>query len=386
MFRFLKWLIIILLLLALGLALVLKLRYGGGEAFPDRSGEAVLDWSAVETVANLAQPPGNIAVAPNGRVFITQHPEARPQIKVAELVDGQPVAWPNLAFQTGGEAGEEEPNYFQDVLSIRIDQQNRLWALDNAMHGIGQTRLLAFDLDSKAIVYQHEFSREHAGLGSHLNDLQVSPDGEWIYIADASFFAQTPAILVHHITSGETRRLLENHVSVQAEDYLPVVQGRKMQAFGLVTIRPGVDSIALNRDGSWLVFGAITAKKMYGVPTIALQATFAAEPTSPEAAVVAWADKTMSDGITTDNMGNVYLSDLENSAIHRLNTQGKLTTLLKDERIRWPDGFSFGPDGWLYFTCSSLHQVIGLPRSSIQEHSPYQVYRFKPGLSAVAGH
>ena len=77
----------------------------------------------------------------------------------------------------------------------------------------------------------------------------------------------------------------------------------------------------------------------------------------------------MSDGISMDLEDNVYISDPEHSAILRLDPQRRLHTLVKDPQLRWPDGFSFGPDGWLYVTCSSLHQVIGLPPSSVR-HSP----------------
>lgn len=98
----------------------------------------------------------------------------------------------------------------------------------------------------------------------------------------------------------------------------------------------------------------------------------------------------MSDGITIDHSDNLYLSDIENNAIVRMQANGELTTLIKNQNLRWPDGFSFGSDGWLYFTCSSLHNVIGQLPSSIQENAPYQVYRFKPtGMKQkerLAGH
>ncbi|MFP5306374.1 MAG: hypothetical protein ACLGI7_11195, partial [Gammaproteobacteria bacterium] len=141
--RVLLKLLLVLVVLAAVAAALLKWRYGGGGAFPDRlPGPPRLPESALELVAELPTPPGNIAVSATGRVFVTLHPEARPQWSVVELVGGRMQPWPNLAFQTG----EGEPRAFRDVLSLRIDRQNRLWTLDNGGHGLHPGRLLAFDL------------------------------------------------------------------------------------------------------------------------------------------------------------------------------------------------------------------------------------------------
>ncbi len=371
----------VLLLILLLLAYTLHLRYGGGAAFPDRSADPLWPASALETVADLDYPPGNVAVSADGRVFFTLHPEARPPVNLVEWVEGKARPWPSPAMQPGG----SDADALVEVLSIRIDAQNRLWALDNGLHGSRPGRLLAFDLHSGKIVHRYQFPRELAGWGSHLNDFQVAPDGQTIYIADASFFARTPAILVYDLISGRARRVISDHESVDAEHYLPVVQGRPMQAFGLVTIRPGVDSIGLSRDGHWLYFAPVTNNHLYRVATRHLRDE-TLDPIQLKRRIQRVGLKSMSDGISLDDAGRVYLSDPEHSAILRMDTDGRLQTLIKTDRLRWPDGFSFGPDGWLYVTCSSLHQVIGLPPASVRDHAPYQVFRIRSGASAAAGH
>ena len=364
------------------LALAVKLRYGGGHAnFPDRSGEPRLPESALEVVAELPTPPGNIAVAPDGRVFVTLHPEAHPDLKVVELVGGKMKPFPSAAFQDQ----REEPEGFDNVLSIRIDRQNRLWALDNGTHGLHPARLLAFDLDSGALAHEFTFPREIAGVGSHLNDFQVSNDGAHIFIADASFFAKTPALIVYDVGAHRARRILQGDKSVTPEFFTPVVDGRSMELFGLISLRPGVDSIALKRGGGWLAYGAVTSSKMYVIPTLSLL-NEKLSPDELERRVKTYADKTMSDGLTTDDRDNIYLTDPEHSSIVVLRgADQKLATLVKsDKLLRWPDGFSFGPDGWLYVSCSALNEVLGRTASQIRDHAPYYVLRIKPGAGLTA--
>ena len=355
-------------LVALALAGV-RARYGGGDAFPDRSGAPELGAEALELVADLPYPPGNIAVSASGRVFATFHPEGGAPISVFELVDGRPVAYP-----PGGLPADLT---YQTPLSLRVDAKNRLWVLDHGRYGLGTARLLAFDLATGALVHRHDFPSKAALPGSMLNDFQIAPDGKFIYIADASLFTLIPAIVVYDVVNQKSRRLLEGHESVLAEDYAPVVQGVRMEFYGLFTVRPGVDSIALDDAGEWLYFAPVTNGHLYRVKTADLRVQ-RMPWRELEQRVELFAEKTMSDGIAIDAAGTLYLSDLEHSAIVALGQDRALRTLVKDERLRWPDGFSFGPDGWLYVTCSALHQVILKSSDEIAAHAPYQIWRFRP--------
>lgn len=111
------------------LALGLRLRYGG-KRFPNRVGEPTMEADALELVAELPMPPGNIAVSADGRIFITFHPDASPEVKVAEIVDGEARAYPSVEFQS-----EREGLWFEAPLSLRIDRHGHLWVLDQARHG-----------------------------------------------------------------------------------------------------------------------------------------------------------------------------------------------------------------------------------------------------------
>ncbi len=379
-----RWVVIFsggLILLVLLAVLGIRLRYGGGKTdLPDRTTMPVFSADSLETVAHLSDPPGNLAVSEDGRIFFSLHPEGRPDIKVAELVNGNVRPYPSMAFQGSGNLDV----FFDTVLSVRIDSQNRLWTLDLANHGLGQPRLLAFDLATDQVVHQFDFPDALAGFGSHLNDFQIDPAGDTIFIADASILAKSPAILVYDINRKACRRLLEKHPAVMPEPYIPVVQGIKMHIFGIFAVRPGVDSIALDKSGNWLYFAPVTNNYMYRIQSRYLKDE-SLSATDLAARVEVFALKTMSDGLTMDVEDNIYITDLEHSAIVRLTPEGRLETLLKNDRLRWPDGLGYGPDGWLYITCSALHQVIGRTPGFISSKSPFQIYRFKPGAPGIAG-
>ena len=366
---------------------VIKAKFSSGMRLEDRTTPPVFSGDVLETVADLEYPPGNIAVSQDGRVFFTLHPDGQPPTKVHELIDGRPIPYPNLEYQTETETETETKDipHFQSILAIRIDRQNRLWVLDFANFGLGSPRISAFDLGTNELVHTYNFPSEVAGLASMLNDFQVSPEGDKIYIAETSPLLHHPALIVYDVATRQSRRVLDSHESVLPENYLIQAPGRDMIVFGIYAMRIGVDSIALDRNGEWLYYGAVTSDTLYRIRSADLNdASLSDEALS--ARVETFADKTLSDGLTTDLAGNIYISDMEHSAIHRLNPTGKMTTLIQDERLRWPDGFSFGPDGNLYVTCSSLQNVLFVSPDEMHAHAPYQIYRFNPGVKGIAGH
>ena len=175
---------------------ILYLRYGGGEHAPALTTPPLWSEAVLEPVANLDRPPGNIAVSATGDVYFTFHPEGAPAVNVARLrkdPNGQPTSefdpYPDLAFQ----------ERFISPLSVRIDRQNRLWVLDLANHATATPKIFAFNLADGGLLLEYEIPSDIAPLGSHMNDMQIDSAGEFIYIADASIFRKSPALIVFDI-------------------------------------------------------------------------------------------------------------------------------------------------------------------------------------------
>ena len=369
----------IILLFLVVIILVIYVRYGGGGELADLTTQPSRSIAEVEVVARLEMPPCNIAVSDGGRIFFTFHPEAHPDVNVVELVDGVAVPFPSAAFNSSGKG-----IHFQSVQSVRIDRQGRLWALDHGNHGSGQPRLLAFDINTRRLVHQYDFPAEIAPLGSQLNDFQITSAGDYIYIADASIFRKSPAIIVYDIKNKRSRRVLENHASVTAEKNCIVVHGKKTVVFGIFAIRPNIDSFALDQEGEWLYYGPTTSRHMYRIQTKYLLDWHVGASELPSKVEI-FSKKTMSDGIAIDRQGTIYITNPEQSSVDVINQKKVLSTLFKDPSLVWPDGFSFGPDNWLYMTNSGLHKVVMKSRKTIIANGPYTIVRFKVDAGGVPG-
>ena len=346
---------------------------------PDFHPEAPIDRpGALEVVAQLDDPLGNVAVSKEGRVFITYHPAAHPQVKVAEVfLDGRSKAYPDSDWQTrkGG---------FQTPQGIKIDEAGRLWVLDYGRNGLGTPALFGFDLKTGRLVHRHDFTRAEAPLGSYLNDLSIDAPRGMIYIADTANYNFHPAILVYDIQRRKARRVLERHRSVREEPIDMVVEGKKMKVFGLLPLRVAVDSIVLDLASKFLYYGPMSGTQMYRIATQALLDQ-TLTPEQLEAKVEKFAPKPLSDGITIDREGTLYLTAIEERAIMVITPDRRGSTLLRDERLVWPDGISFGPDGTLYLTDSQLNRVLFKSKEEIARLRPHTLYRFRALAPGMAG-
>ena len=369
---------VILFLLLAGTMGFAKLRYGGGSPYPDISTTPLVADAALEAIATLDFPPGNVAVGAEGRIFFNYHPFAKAErfdkATVFELVDGKPRPYPSADFQTK----------YQGVFGMTVDRQQRLWFIEPGGLDFPQTRLLAFDLKTNQLAFEHWFAK---GELPFAQDLRVTADGATIILADTGLFKFTaPALIVFDVDSKTYRKVLTTNAALQPQNWVMSTPfGSHKLAYGLVTFAVGVDGIEISADGQWLYFGAMTHGRLFRLPIAALK-----DPKLDDDALGRLIEdvgpKPMSDGITLDGQGRILLTDIEHGGIARIDLQAspdkRLVTLVKSPKVIWADGVVVAPDGSVIFTDSAIpayiHQ-LALPPSAerLQAARPYHVWRFK---------
>jgi sugar lactone lactonase YvrE len=306
-----------------------------------------------------------VAVSAQGRVFVN-FPRWQPQVpvSVAELDErGNVTPYPNDEINSWS-AGEDPTKKFVCVQSVHVDRRDRLWILDPASPMLGGVvargpKLMRVNLTTNEVEWVHVFDETIAPSRSYLNDVRIDTESNTAFITDSGL----GAIVVVDVETGSARRVLGDHPSTKAEKTSVTIDGRP------IPFVVHCDGIALDQDGGWLYYQALTGRTMYRVPVTALRDDeLSAEEVAEQ--VERFADSGVSDGLLFAP-GGVYVSSLEDGAIKVVDGDGRVKTLVKDPRIIWPDSFALGPDGAVWFTTSQIH--LG-PNPK----TPYRVLKISP--------
>ncbi len=305
-----------------------------------------------------AQQITGVSVSHDGRVFVNlPRWTLDVPVSVGELKNGKITPFPNAAWNAyRNETGPKNKpkSQFVCVQSIVVDHQNHLWVLDPAAPGqMGPVKdgpkLVEVDLKTDEVSHVIPLTETAAPPGSYMNDVRFSPDDRFAYITDSG---AKGAIVVVNLASGQAWRVLDGAPSTQYDKTVVV------HADGHVLRRPdgrepqfAADGIALSPDGSTLYWQALTGKTLYSLPTSVLQDPTTAAGAKPT--VVATTHP--ADGLWIDAANHLYVTNPETNSVEVAEKPGAaLKTLVKDDRLRWPDTFSQGPDGAVYVSASHI--------------------------------
>lgn len=331
--------------------------------------------------------PTGVTVSRAGRIFVT-FPRWGDEVPftVAEIQEGRLVPYPNAEINQGDT--DDPAHSLLSVQSVVVGPNDQLWILDTGRieHQPAPEKgpkLVSVDLRTDKILKTITFPRDVALPTTYLNDVRFAPHrgaAGMAFITDSSEKGPN-AIIVVDLASGKSWRRLNNHLSTRAEPgFLPFVEGRPLKrrpAGGKPDfISVGADGLAMGSEGKRLYYCPLASRHLYSVSVAAL-----IDPRLPDSqvaeTVVDHGQKGASDGLESDSAGRVYVTNYEQNAIHRRNSDGSFETLVHNPRVLWPDTLSLAEDGYLYFIANQLHRQPSYHEGRDLREKPYVLFRVK---------
>lgn len=320
----------------------------------------------IEQVAAFEHQVTGVSVSEDNRIFVNfPRWTEDTAVSVAELLpDGGLKPYPDEEWNAWRNAKKDEvspEDHWVCVQSVVADGRGSLWVLDPAApaqaHLVsGGAKLVQIDLAANKVARTIAFGEDVAPQGSYLNDVRFSPDGKYAYITDSGVVG---AIVVVDLAAGKSVRLLDG------DDATQMKKGLDVKADGEVLRRPdgrgvefSADGIELSGDGQYLYWQAIKGDTLYRIPTgVLADAGLRGEDVS--GSVEPYGLNEVADGLLIPRGTNVMLlTSVEVDSVRARNLdegpQAPIRTVVRDERLRWPDTFSQGPDGTVYVTSSHI--------------------------------
>ena len=312
------------------------------------------------SVATFDQEVTGVAAAPDGRMFVNfPRWNADVPVSVAELrANGAVVAYPNAEWNSwrNSAASQVDPRtHFVNVQSVVADKRGNLWVLDpgapNAEKVLPRAaKLVRIDLATNQASRTYPFDETVAPPDSYLNDIRFTADGRHAFMTDSG----RGALVVLDLDSGIATRVLDKHPSTMLDPTVQVMtDGRPLRRPDGRQPMFHADSIELSADGQYLLWQALTGKTIYRVPVSAL--------TRPDAtadliarSVEKVAENRVADGYLRLRDGRLLITAPEDNAVRVMGKDGPITTLLQDQRLRWPDSMAELPDGQVLLTTSRI--------------------------------
>jgi sugar lactone lactonase YvrE len=311
----------------------------------------------------------------SGRIFVSfPYWSDDHLLSVAEIIDGQPRAFPDEEWNKPGPAG----SHFVCVQSVVVDDQDNLWILDPAapkMQEIvkGGPKLVKFDLSTNKVVQTIPFAEDIAPAKSYLNEVRIDTANRKGFITESG----KGAIIVVDLISGKARRLLDDHKSTKPEPGVKLVVDGKELIDQQKKSPPQIasDGIALDTKNGYLYYHALTGHTLYRIKTSYLTDEKLSNK-DLESKVENAAQTPAPDGMLEAPDGSSYLTDLEHSAIVRWNAgSGKIEPVIADKRLLWPDTLSWGPNGELYVTASQIENMPRFSNGKSTRTEPYKLWK-----------
>jgi sugar lactone lactonase YvrE len=317
-----------------------------------------------------------IAKEENGRLLIN-YPRWSPiylyGVVVANGLHGK-LPYPNEAMNQW-QSGQPGIDKWVCVQSSYFDDAGNLWILDPAAPMLktiqgGGAKLVRMNKSTNTVERVYSFMNILPDT-AYVNDVRIDVQRQFAYLTES----KGGGIVVVDLESGQMRRVLSTHYSTKSDPtYRFIIDGRELMKEG----RPAKfnsDGIALTPDRSYLYYKPLTDDKLYRIKTEFLR-DFKLTDVELGTKVEDLGHFAATDGMIFDQRGNLYFGDMQNYRLLKIDPSLKMTTLLTDSRLIWPDSYAIA-NGYLYLSCSQIQKQPEYNEGVNRRTSPYTVYRFR---------
>lgn len=271
------------------------------------------------------------------------------------------------------------PWTFVHANALRVGPGEVLWVLDTGSPAFGAAtlpegpKLVRVDLTTNRVVRIYPLGSV-AGGTAYLNDVRFN--GRHAYLTDSG----RPALVVLDLTSGQARRVLENHPSLVA--YRPyLANGQLLRTPQQTPVLVHADALELSPDGRWLYFAPATGP-MFKIDTRCLNDDQLSEAARGRQ-VRFFADTPSTGGTAMDATGRLYFSDKAKPGILCLTPDGRLRDVVRDERLDFVDALWIADNGDLLAPAAQLGRTAALNGGLEATNPPFTIYRLRLGLQPV---
>ncbi|MGW0519578.1 L-dopachrome tautomerase-related protein [Crossiella sp. NPDC003009] len=297
--------------------------------------------------------------------------------------DGSPRPYPSPEWNSW-RAGQDPGRKFVNVNAIHHDGRGSLWVVDTGSPDFGGdplprgAKLVRITLATNEVSWIHHFDGSVALPGSYLDDVRFH--GRHAYLTDAG----RPGLVVLDLATGLARRVLDNHPSTVAPTDRPLVlDGAVLRAPDGNPLRVHADPLELSPDRKWLYYGTLHGP-WSRVPTRLLDDP-GVSAGRLAAAVEPWAELPAVGGTAMDGDGNLYFTDLVAHALKRRAPDGRISTVVQDDRLHWTDAPFLEPGGRIWLPVPQLDRVALFHQGQSAVRWPVQLFTVRPhGVSTAS--
>ena len=346
--------------IALGAA---RLIWGGGNDYRFTVGTPTVDASVITNHLSFNQPPSSISIDPAGAVYFTVQPEARSAAnQLLRIEDGIAVPFPDANAQQ---------TVFDTVSAVTVGATGQVFVLDHGNHGIGTPTLFRFNAGTGEQTGRFDLS-DVAPLGSHLTALVTTADDRYVLIADAGTWRQESALVVVDARTGNIRRELAGEPSISAGNwYVDPGTGPLKYFAGTFTWRPGLFSLAIDRQQDYLYLAALANDGLYRMPL----AVLLRGQSDAADAIERFADKPLSSAMLVLPDDQLLITDVINHALHLIDRERRLRTLVQTSHIRWAAGLALTQAGDLLISDAAFDTYVFDGAPETERNAPFFILK-----------